>query len=992
MLSVLGLLGFACSAPQDLALRDEPALTIPLLAVGRSARLGARGMVLSDPGSGQPVLTLRTRSWGRAQHPVPAGEGLREWWTGLDQGLEQGWTVDTRPEGPGALRIAVAVEGARELVVWADGARWRDAGGQRWNASAVGARDADGVALPAWLEGTAEGLTVVVDDTAARYPLEVDPVYTTAVWMTEGQWQEDDFGAAVASAGDVNGDGYADAVVGAPDYRRNTGRAHLYLGSAAGLEATASTPMVGETEDSAFSAAVAGAGDVDGDGYDDVIVGAQGYDDGTGRVYLFLGSATGLSDTPATTLTGPSTGSAFGHAVSGAGDVNGDGYDDVIVGAGGSSGALGRAMVYLGSATGLSTTAATTLGDDTVSVWFGGAVSAAGDVDGDGYDDVAVGDISDGEHVWIDQGSAGGVVDTAETTLSGEGGNFGSSVAALGDTNGDGYDEIVVGAPSYSSARGRAYVFYGGAGGLDAASPTLLKGEGVSDHFGAAVSGAGDVNGDGFPDVVVGAYACSSFAGRAYVYPGSATGVHNIDGVAIGRVDGGSFGMAVAGLGDVDGDGADDVAISDSRDVQVLPGSVGGLDASAATALTGSTAGQVGASVAGVGDVNGDGYADFVVGGPGTNRSAGEAQFYLGAPGGLSSTADLLLAGDADLRLVGDRVSEAGDVDGDGYDDVLVRTYDLAGGGYRVDVHAGSAGGLAESPGTSLRSPGDPTFGKAIASAGDLDGDGYDDVVVGSYEVDGGTGQVMVYRGSAAGLMDTASLSLTGEGSTSWFGYAVDGAGDVDGDGYDDLVVGAWEYGSGRGRVYLYRGSATGLSTTADTVLDGAAAGDNFGEAVAGLGDVNGDGYDDVVVGAPQTGSLTGSASLYLGSAAGLSETPDLTLSAPRLSAQFGFAVAGAGDVDGDGYDDVLVSAPDVDSETDHAGPVLLFHGSAMGPTGSVGSSLVGVEVDDLFGYSLAGAGDVDGDGYDDVLVGAEGLWRRGRAGEPVPGLRRRGR
>ena len=181
---------------------------------------------------------------------------------------------------------------------------------------------------------------------------------TTTLTGPAGSWY---FGYSVATAGDVNGDGYADVLVGARIDGDTSGQALLYLGGASGLATPAATTLTGEEQDSYFGESVAPAGDVNGDGYADVVVGAWGYASQTGRAYVYLGGASGLATPAATTLTGVAAGDRFGYSVAPAGDVNGDGYADVVVGAWGDSSNTGRAYVYLGGASGLATTAATTL-------------------------------------------------------------------------------------------------------------------------------------------------------------------------------------------------------------------------------------------------------------------------------------------------------------------------------------------------------------------------------------------------------------------------------------------------------------------------------------------------------------------------------------------------------------------------------------------------------------------------------------------------------
>jgi hypothetical protein len=219
------------------------------------------------------------------------------------------------------------------------------------------------------------------------------------------------YGSSVAGAGDVNADGYADVIVGV-DRDSNPGPCVVYLGGQAGPAGTPSfTLAVAAGADSTFGTSVAMAGDVNGDGYSDVLVGAWG----AMRAYVYLGGASGLATTPATTLSAPEgTGGTFGFVAS-AGDVNGDGFADVLVGG----------NVFLGSVTGISTRAITLTETGGMTGAFGTAVSSAGDVNGDGFADVLVGDyaVFDAEantqgDVGVYLGNAMGVRTVASATLT----------------------------------------------------------------------------------------------------------------------------------------------------------------------------------------------------------------------------------------------------------------------------------------------------------------------------------------------------------------------------------------------------------------------------------------------------------------------------------------------------------------------------------------------------------------------------------------------
>jgi hypothetical protein len=406
---------------------------------------------------------------------------------------------------------------------------------------------------------------------------------------------------------DVNGDGYADLVVGAEGATTAagsyTGRVYVYLGSATGIGTTPATILTGpDGENGQFGYSVASAGDVNGDGYADLVVGANGVASSAGRVYVYHGSASGLRTTPATTLTGTDgSSSEFGFSVASAGDVNGDGYADVVIGAYGASSYTGHAYVFLGSASGLGTTpAATLIGPAGANGLFGTSVASAGDVNGDGYADLVVGAdgvASETGSAYVYLGSASGLATTPATTLPGSGGSFGFSVASAGDVNGDGYADVVVGAFVLSSGVGSAYVYSGSAAGTVLTPATTLNGmDGMNGDFGISVASAGDVNGDGYGDVIIGSSGAMNGTGAAYVFPGSATGLvaASVQPVTMNYIAAGEFGNPVSGAGDVNGDGFSDVVVgatgvaSNTGNVFVyLGGSQGGTDGPAATTLVG---------------------------------------------------------------------------------------------------------------------------------------------------------------------------------------------------------------------------------------------------------------------------------------------------------------------------------------------------------------------------------------------------------------------
>jgi hypothetical protein len=385
--------------------------------------------------------------------------------------------------------------------------------------------------------------------------------------------------------------------------------------------------------------------------------------------------------------------------------------------------------------------------------------------------------------------------------------------------------------------------------------------------------------------------------------------------------------------------------------------------------------GRFGHSVSGAGDVNNDGYDDVVVGtyweNGGMPRS-GTAYIFSGQTGGLLYT--LLSPNPENYGGFGSPVSGAGDVNNDGYDDVVV-------GAHGEDAGAMDAGrayifsGVTGAPLYTLLSPSPEAegfFGYSVSGAGDVNNDGYDDVVVGALGEDGiatDVGSAYIFSGATGAPLHTlASASPEADGS---FGNSVSGAGDVNNDGYDDVVVGACFQNGGAmdaGRAYIFSGSTGELLHT--LVSPSPASSGRFGNSVSGAGDVNDDGYDDVVVGASEEdGGAFEAGRAYIFS--GVTGAPLYTLlsPSPEVEGFFGYSVSRIGDVNSDGHAGVVVGAKGEDGGAPTAGRAHIFSSA----TGALLYTLLSPNpgVAGYFGESVSGAGDVNNDGYDDVVVGA---------------------
>lgn len=450
-------------------------------------------------------------------------------------------------------------------------------------------------------------------------------------------------GVSLSNAGDFDGDGYEDYIIGARNAEGGLGAAYLIFGQSevgsnsrpvSNLGGFAGFELIGEDANSQTGFSVAAAGDVNGDGYDDLIIGApKSAQGGTerGAAYVVFGHAGPFSATFSLAdlngangfrITGSANNNHLGTSVSGAGDVNGDGFDDVVIGAPDATGAAagsGVAVVVFGKNAAFDASQTLTQVGLTEGIRFNGAVA--------------------GDHV-------------------------GAAVAFVGDLNGDGFGDLAIGAPDAAgggTSRGSVYVVFGQKtlGNIEPlATLAATKGfrlDGVTngDHLGKSLGGAGDLNGDGFSDLAIGAPDATVF--------GTATGITYV-----------LFGQTGTGLSGVD---------------------LSGLNGSNGLLLIGGAAGdQAGASVKSAGDVNADGFDDLLIGAPtaaGGGTTRGEAYLIYGqgtfgnslALAGLDGTAGFKMTGVGDFNLAGTAVSGAGDVNGDGYDDIFVGAPIAAAGG-----------------------------------------------------------------------------------------------------------------------------------------------------------------------------------------------------------------------------------------------------------------------------------------------------------------------
>ncbi len=1114
----------------------------------------------------------------------------------------------------------------------------------------------------------------------------------------DGEEVDDNSGAALSNAGDINGDGYADLLIGSDGHAGYTGRSYVVLGSAeVGSQGLLSLAMLngdngfkldGEFAQDYSGSSMAGPGDINGDGYDDLIIGACRYAQGIGRSYVVFGgpgvdhqsliALSSLNGTNGFKFEGEAVNDWSGVSMSSAGDVNGDGYIDLMIGALYHAGNTGRSYVVFGGP-GLGRQGLIALSSINGANGFkidgeqagedSGSTVGAADVNGDGYTDLLIGAYAYDYPNYIGRSyvvfggpevGRQGLISLASLNgangfklySEGQGDSSGAWISAVGDINGDGFDDMIIGAPGHAGKTGRSYVVFGGleVGGsgnillsdLNGTNGFKLDGEASGDVSGNCVNAA-DFNNDGYPDLLIGAPGHADRTGRSYVVFGG-PGVGESGNILLSDLNGNNgfkldgevsndySGGTVSTAGDVDGDGIADFLIGAyqhnaigrsyvifgdtppilvNNSLNILSGEIVSLNIFNLAAYdhnhdnstlvfipTNITHGRFESiDTSGVTLSNftqqqiWDGNIQFVHDGSSeapvyniTVRSEGIAwtgpiaanitfnnflnlennQLVINQGQAVVFTSDNLKAthlgeAESDLSfLVSDLVhgqfeffsapnqsvfifqqqnitdgmvrfvhdnspsapsyrvavsngtfttsTQSAFIDFDanpilvnntlslhlgetvvltnkilgaihpGGDDkaLLFHIFQVQQGQFSLKLASTApivdfyqqniTDGLIQfTHDNSLNAPTyqvsvsdgritmppqfaeinfDPTppaiiqlsslngqngfkldgenegdgSGCAISAAGDINGDGYDDLIIGanyylsskrgrSYVVFGGLGVGRSGVFNLSSLDGANGFKLDGENDNDQFGFSVSAAGDINGDGYDDLIIGAIGYpgGTTKGRSYVVFGdlgvgssgylAVSSLNGANGFRLDGENNKDASGNAVSAAGDINGDGYDDIIIGATyypvnlQGRSYVVFGGLGIGSSgylnlSSLNGVNGFKLDGEHYQDQSGYSVSAAGDINGDGYDDVLIGAVGYLQATTFVGrSYLVFGGPNVGSggvmalsslNGTNGFKLDGENNVDVSGRSVSAAGDINSDGYDDLIVGAD--------------------
>ncbi|MCB9737062.1 MAG: FG-GAP repeat protein [Deltaproteobacteria bacterium] len=735
-------------------------------------------------------------------------------------------------------------------------------------------------------------------------------------------------GELAVGIGDVDGDGFGDLLVADPDADDGRGAARVCFGNEHGVTATCAGETVGSVADARWGSTIAALGDVDGDEVPDWLVGSPSGDPtggGRGAALIYFGpisrDATGAHRAPFALPAEPGT--MLGAGAAAAGDVDHDGYADVLV-----SDASGRVRLYRGGAP---TPQALVLWSESAEGHLDG-FGTAGDLDGDGYGDVwiardgvvrqyrggptapwlstvATEVLMSGPVAWVGDVDGEGRSRVMSMPDAAE-------LVGVGDMNADGFADAV------ALRDAGVTIYLGGPDGLR--EVRTLPGQW------ARVAAAGDVDNDGFADVIVAqGWTVNVIHGRGTM-PSEDSSQWEKLGTIASFASAAQGPTVVAGIGDHDSDGLDDVAVTGGD--PHAKGKICVVTGSKRDCVEGHD-GDALSRVIGAGDLDGDGEVDLVVASPDRRTAEGDpvrskVEFILHRRAGAPVIGPQIFTGDADGDRFGESLAALGDVNGDGYADVGVGA--PGGDPPYVVIYAGHIDGVRELTRLVIDPTGADEAGW-VGGPGDLDADGLSDIVIGAPGIgrafirwgrEGAapattssqvlwpySSQVAVPEPDPALRLGTpvtglapafggerARLLVAGSGCTrsvwsdttsptpAWgrvacwprmdrtgpedyglyggftldeadgcYGWTVAGAGDVDGDGLPDMVVGAPYSSFGdsprTGRVWIYRGSETACPASQPAwSVAGRSAWVRFGSSVAGVGDVDGDGFADVAV------------------------------------------------------------------------------------------------------------------------------------------------
>lgn len=875
---------------------------------------------------------------------------------GSSTGVRHNIYVYERPNGNDQLRVLIPVETPYLMAEQSNAVQFMDSitGETVLEVSNLMVWDAEYNPVPATIhtikEPGMQGWEIELDDSRAIYPLTIDPLSHTPVWRKVGNYN-DIYGAMLRGPGDINNDGYDDILVSG--FNRSTGsgggKVNLYLGSPTGPSTTPEWEFIGGQGGANVGKSLT-AGDVNGDGYLDIFCGSPDFDTyqlNDGVVFGFYYTPEGILPDPDWFATSYLTESKFGYVADASGDINNDGYDDLVVGAYG----MDKIYLYMGSPDGLPWEPSDSIIEPFVESQFFGQHLVVTEINGDGYSDLVVRNYDIDTYspaILVFYGTATGISHDIGSTAGGWGKVLG--LYSAGDVNGDGLGDIVTNEGDFDDEMSHLYL-----GSTDSLVESCWYFVTTVSAGSQSIYAAGDVNGDTYGDVLI----YSDYAIHQ-LYPPAGTDVGSSILLFTGSADG-------------------------------LADFPAWWDASSYIAGAGDAGDDFEYQVSSAGDVNGDGYDDFLVSNPWKDviYNEGEVELYYGdrLEYELIYNENYSYRGNASTQKYGSSITNLGDINDDGYDDVIIGRPNYTGiysNQGKVEIFQGTPTGLDLLPIWSyVGSNANATLGWTTCAPGDITGDGIADLLVyeefrTAYPTD--YGYVMLFKGTDMGFETTPAQTWSGTFNLGYFGLSMKGVGDINADGINDFAVSEKGYDGGQtdeGRILLFYGASPLPSLTPAWTFENNVSFQKL-DVIAGTGDINNDGFDDLAIGSPTFNGLFPGGIVYVfyGSAVGLPTTPSWQRAGMGSGMYYGETITNMGDLNGDGFGDLAIGTGSHGYGLLETGTFIdFFYGTASGlpvdPTLTI--------MDDTLYFlqrNPTPIGDFNGDGYTDFAITSTSQFR----------------
>lgn len=861
-----------------------------------------------------------------------------------EKGLRHNLYLISRPIGDGNLRVRIPVSSPYALSDIPKGIQFVDLNDQTtaleltnlmiWDAN----HHPVPVIMHAFTEEGVRGWEIIVDDRRAIYPITIDPLSHDPVWRAIGNYN-DELGIVVRGPGDINGDGYDDVLVSgvaSGAISDNEGKVNLFFGSPDGPSETPDWEFIGGQGNARLGESLT-AGDVNGDGYMDIFSGSPSYSTykvGDGVVFGHYSTPDGPLPDPDWFATSYVSYSEFGCKADASGDMNNDGYNDLVVAAYG----LQKIYIYLGSAEGLPWTPSDSITKPYPGSTEFGMYMFVANINGDAYSDVVVRNtdpVNNTPSVLVFYGSAAGVSHTVSASSGAANDIY--AIFPAGDVNNDGKDDIMANQTEFT------HLYLGATAGIVETCWSYVTSE---SNYSQSVYTAGDVNADGFGDVLLYSQYCLN-----YITPPAGTDVGST--------------------------------------LMLFLGNEGGLSDfpawwDATTYITNVNSEYVYAAST-AGDVNGDGFDDFLIGNPWRTHGGfheGDVELYYGdqLEYDLILNEDIYYRGNINYERFASVFTPLGDINDDGLDDVAIGTAKYASPYIeqgKVEVFLGDPYGLNMIPVWSYVGPNAyADAGTTICAPGDVTGDGFEDLLIFESFRTGLTldcGYVMLFKGTASGFEATPARTWSGTFLSGFFGLTTKGIGDVNGDGINDFAISEKGYDGGQtdeGRVLVFYGASPLPPLTPSWTFENNIAYQLL-DRIAGAGDINNDGYDDLLIGSPTFSGAFGGGIAYAfyGSPSGLPATPSWQRAGLLSGEYYCDNIAHMGDLNGDGYGDIAIgSGENVYGVIEAARYIDFFYGSAAGIPLAPSFTIFD---DTTFALQRdpTPIGDYNGDGYPDFII-----------------------